>query len=214
MNALHAHGHELSRDRHELEAGNSDCCLCRWQCLKLAALGASLLLVFLLGNSCSSRHPQTNPSVAMNDLVSPFFSSEQHPESPKPPNAQWRGVLIAAPAQAALTVRTPIVLLRGTYRIQGANYPKEDRLRLVATEVATRKQFAALAGQHDPSPDVPPPDSETPDPETLKRMIFSGFFNTDLVATLKLPWTNATYRVRAELGTIPSNEITVQIVVK
>ena len=100
------------------------------------------------------------------------------------------------------------------YRIAGASYPKNDRLRIIAVDAASRRQFEAAAGQRDPSPDEPPPPSDPPDPETVRRMIFSGFFNADLMATLGLPWTNATYKVRAELGNIPSNEIVVEIVIQ
>jgi hypothetical protein len=208
------HGHESLRALNELEAAAPARRVRRWRFCKRAVPGTSLLLAILLHAGCTSPPSQASPSVAMNDLASPFFGSEEHPESPKPPNPQWRGVLIAAPEQAVLTLRTPGILLRGTYRIQGGNYPKDDRLRLTATDIVSRKQFTGAAGQRDPSPDVPPPDSEAPDPETLKRMIFSGFFNADLVATVKLPWTNATYRVRAELGPIQSNEVTVQVLVK
>lgn len=146
--------------------------------------------------------------------VRPFYNSEEHPDSPKPPNPQFRGVLISAPAQNTLSARSPLVLLRGSYRIQGSNYPANDRIRLVAIDIASKRQYAAFAGQRDPSPDAPPPPSDPPNVETVRKMIFSGFFNTDLMATLGLPWTNATYKVRAEFGTIPSNEIPVQIIVQ
>lgn len=104
-----------------------------------------------------------------------------------------------------------MILLHGTYRLSGGNYPANDRLKFTATDVATRREYSGYAGQQDASPDVPPPDAEKPDPEVLKRMVFSGFFNADLVATVHLPWTAATYRVRVDLGPIPSNEITVQV---
>ena len=45
-------------------------------------------------------------------------------------------------------------------------------------------------------------------------MVFSGFFNVDLMATLSLPWSNATYKVRADFGNIPSGEIVVEIVIQ
>lgn len=106
-----------------------------------------------------------------------------------------------------------MVILRGSYRIAGTNYPANDRLRLTAVD-GNRRQFEGVAGQRDSSPDEPPPPSDPPDTETIKRMIFSGYFNVDLMATLGLPWTNATYKVKAELGNIPSNEIVMEIVVQ
>lgn len=159
--------------------------------------------------------PPDDPSGGLANLfANPYYSADEHPQSPKPPNPQWRGVMIAAPAEAVLTLRQPMLLLRGSYRIQGTNYPANDRLKLIAVDVVAKREYTGFAGQRDASPDVPPPSSAPPDPEIVKRMIFSGFFNADLVATLKLPRVSATYRVRAEFGDIPSNEITVQIVVQ
>jgi hypothetical protein len=152
--------------------------------------------------------PDSGPT---NVFTSPFFSAQETPESPKPPQPQWRGVMIAGPAQAKISLKEPMIIVRGTYRISGANYPANDRIKLVAINIATRHEYTGYAGQRDASPDVPPPESEKPDPQVLKRMVFSGFFNADLVATVKLPWNSASYRVRAEFGTIPSNEITVQV---
>jgi hypothetical protein len=147
-----------------------------------------------------------------NAFISPFFSAEEFPDSPKPANPQWRGVLIAAPARTVLTLRQPMVIVRGTYRIQGTNYPARDRLKLVAVDLNSKKEYSGLAGQRDASPDAPRPPSKQPDPETFKRMVFSGFFNADLVATLGLPRVSASYRVWAELGPIRSNEITLHVV--
>ena len=149
-----------------------------------------------------------------NLLANPYFSAAEHPDGPKPPQPQWRGVMISAPAEIVLSLRDPMVILRGCYRISGANYPAKDRLKLIAVDVATKREYTGGAGQRDSSPDVPPPPSDPPDPETIKRMVFSGFFNADLMGTLKLPFTSGTYRIRAEFGNIPSNEITVKITVK
>lgn len=150
-------------------------------------------------------------AVLTNLYEKPFYNSTETPDSPHPPHDGWRGVLISAPAQVTLTTRQPMILVRGTYRIQGDKYPKDDRLRLIAVNVATKQEYARTAGQRDPSPDEPPPKTEPPDPAVIKRMIFSGFFNADLVGTAMLPWASATYRVRAELGDIRSNEITIQV---
>ena len=144
----------------------------------------------------------------------PYYTADEHPQSPKPPNPQWRGVMIAAQTQAVLTLRQPMLLLHGCYRIQGANYPAKDRLKLIVVDMSSKREFNGVAGQREASPDVPPPPSAPPDPETVKRMVFSGFFNTDLVAMLQLPRVPATYRVRAELGNIPSNEVTIQVTVQ
>ncbi len=146
-----------------------------------------------------------------NVSAGPYYNADEHPQSPKPPTPQWRGVMIAAPGQVVLMLRQPMLLLHGTYRIQGTNYPAKDRLKLIAVDVNTKREYVGVAGQRDPNPDVPPPPAEPPDPQVLKRMVFSGFFNTDLIATLKLPRAAAVYRVRAEFGSIPSNEITIQV---
>src|SRR5687767_1602812 len=145
-------------------------------------------------------------------LRGPFYSTEQHADSPKATNAAWRGIIISAPPQVTLGPRQPMVILRGHSRIQGTNYPADDKLKLFAVNVATKQEYTAIAGQRDPSPDEPPPPSTPPDPEVVKKMVFSKYFNTDLMATLGLPWTNATYRVRAQIGPIPSNEISIQVI--
>ena len=144
----------------------------------------------------------------------PFFSASEHADSPKPPNAQWRGVMITAPAETVLSPRQPMILIRGTYRISGDNYPAKDTLKLVALDVQTKKEYSGVAGQQDPSRSIPRPLSPPPDPQKLARMVFSGFFNADLVATLKLPPAPATYRVRAELGPIVSNDVTIKVVIR
>ena len=144
----------------------------------------------------------------------PFYSTAQLPDSPKPPNDQWRGVLISAPAQAVLSLRQPMVLLHGFYRVPGTNFTPEARLKITAIDAGTKRQYSALAGQREASPDEPPPRRPPPDPELMKTMIFSQHFNTDLIAALGLPWTNATYKVKAEFGSMPSNEISVQVVVQ
>ena len=149
-----------------------------------------------------------------NLLANPYYNADEHRDSPKPSAPQWRGVMISAPGEVVLNLRNPMLILRGCYRISGANYPAKDRLKLIAVDVATKREYTAEAGQRDSSPDVPPPPSDPPDPETVKRMVFSGFFNADLMGTLKLPFTSGTYRIRAEFGNIPSNEITVKITVK
>lgn len=147
--------------------------------------------------------------------ISPFFSTAEDPRSPQPPNPSWRGLLLSAPPQAVLSLRQPMVLVHGSYRIQGDAYPADDRLRLVAVDTATGVEYAGEAGERDPSPTLPPPEPEEPvEPEVFKRMIFSGFFNADLMATARLPWKSGTYKVRAELGRIRSNENTLQIVVQ
>jgi len=158
--------------------------------------------------------PPDNSSGGLTGFASPYYSADQHPQSPRPPNPDWRGVMIAAPPEAVLTARQPLLILRGCYRIAGTNYPANDRLKLIAVDIATRREYNGLAGQSDPSPDVPPPPSAPPDPETVRRMIFSGFFNADLMGTLKLPLAPATYRVRAEFGNLPSNELTIRVAVQ
>lgn len=187
----------------------------------LLPLLASLLLA---GCNMSPTHgPQITRSMLPPDdpgdesaipFVSPFYNADQNPQSPKPPNPQWRGVLIAAPGQAVLTLRQPLLLLHGYYRIPGSDYPANDSIKLIAVDLGSKREFSAVAGQRDASPDVPPPPSAPPDPQTVKLMVFSGYFNTDLAGLLKLPRAAATYRVRAEFGAIPSNEITIQVTVQ
>jgi hypothetical protein len=143
----------------------------------------------------------------------PYYSATRMPLSPQPPHDGWRGVLIHVPQEVTLTLKQPTVLLHGTYRIQGDKYPKQDLLRLVAVELASKKEYSGVAGQRDDSPDAPPPPAPAPAPAVIQRMVFSGFFNADLVATLKLPWSSASYRVRAELGDIRSNDVTVKVAV-
>ena len=158
---------------------------------------------------------KSKPSPAATGLLRPYFSTHENPDSPVPPSPHWRGLLIAGPAQIELELKHPMILIHGTYRIQGKDYPEDDRLRLIAVESRTQETYAAEAGDRDPSPIEPPPTPPPPpDPEAIKRMIFSGFFSTDLVTTVELPWKPGTYRVRATLGPIRSNEITVRVAIK
>jgi hypothetical protein len=123
-------------------------------------------------------------------------------------------VSIAAPAQIALGAKAPVAILRGTYRIQGDKYPSPDTLVIHAIDMASKKEYQGAAGQQDSSPVGKRPASAPPNPETIKRMVFTGHFNTDLILTLKLPIASATYKVRADLGNIQSNEITLRIIVQ
>lgn len=121
--------------------------------------------------------------------------------------------MIQSAPQAALTARQPLILVHGTYRIQASDFPPDARLRLVALDQRTKQEYAGGVGQRDASPDVPPPKTSEPPAETLQRMVITGYFNTDLVATVKLPWASAIYRIHAELAGNLSNEITIQVTV-
>ncbi len=156
----------------------------------------------------SPNPPETPPAIAA------FYSTDKLPTSPKPENELWRGVIISAPERATLSRSKPALLLSGFFRVQGANFPKDDRLKVVATDTATKKESSAFLGQKDNSPDVPPPPRKAPDPEVVKRMVFSQYFNSDIMAALGLPWANATYKVRVQFGDLRSNEITVQVIVQ
>ena len=136
------------------------------------------------------------------------------PDSPKPANELWRGVIISAPEKATLSPSRPMVLLCGFFRVQGGNYPKDDRLKVIAADISTKKEYTAFLGQHDSNPDVPPPPRQPPNPEVVKRMVFSQHFNSDIMAALGLPWANATYKVQVHFGDLRSNEITVQVIVQ
>ena len=183
-----------------------------------------LLAVVLAGCGENRLHPPqpTNSMLPPDDpgaglashFASPYYNADQDPQSPKPPSPLWWGVMIEAQAENVLSLRQPMLLLHGAYRIQGSNYPAKDHIKIIAVDVATKREYTAIAGQRDASPDVPPPPSDPPDPETVKRMVFSGFFNTDLVGTLRLPLVSAIYRVRVEFGIIPSNEINVRVIVR
>src|SRR5262245_5037418 len=93
-------------------------------------------------NKPSNSTESMSPPDAGTNLFSPFYNSDETPQSPKPPNPNWRGVLIDAPPESVVTLRQPMVLLRGTYRIQGTNYPANDRLRIIAIDPATKKEFS------------------------------------------------------------------------
>jgi hypothetical protein len=141
----------------------------------------------------------------------PFFDAVEYPDSPQPPNARWRGILISAPSQVVLTIKQPLLLVRGTYRIQGDTYPKDDTLYLAAFDTLTRKEYIQAAGQQDESPDEPPPPSDPEDPALVQRMVFSGYFNADLAGMLGLPWAPATYRVMARMGHLQSNQLVIRV---
>jgi len=148
----------------------------------------------------------------------PYYDAQEHPDSPQAPNPQWRGVLISAPERSVLTLRQPMVILRGTFAIQGNQMTESSRLVLKAVDLRTKQEYSGVAGQQDPSPVVPDPNADEPeDPEDIelaRQMIYTGFFNTDIIGMLGLPRSPGAYRVWAEYGTVKSNEINLQILDK
>lgn len=149
------------------------------------------------------------------ETPAPFFSAQKLPASPVAPSGQWRGVLIKAPERAAINIGKPVVLLSGLARISGTDYPKDDRLKLTAIDLATRKEYTAFLGQAEENHVVPPPPpANPPNPDVIKRMIFTRHFNSDIRAALSLPIANATYRLTLQIGDLRSNDLTVQIVIE
>ena len=121
-------------------------------------------------------------------------------------------MLLSAPASVRLEPRKPLfIVVRGYYRIAATNYPSKAALKLVATEATSKAKYEGEMGEKDPSPTVPPSPPRQLDPKIKERMTYTAHFNSDLVATVNLPRTPGTYRVRVELGPIKSNEVTVQI---
>jgi hypothetical protein len=143
----------------------------------------------------------------------PFFSNQKLPDSPVAPSDQWRGVLINVPERAAINIGKPVVRLSGLARISGADYPKDDRLELIAIDLATRKEYTAFLDQVEENLVVPPP-AKPPTPDVINRMIFTRHFNSDIRAALSLPIANATYRLTLQIGDLRSNDLTVQIVIE
>ncbi len=151
------------------------------------------------------------------DQVPPaqLFSTEERADSPRPPSPEWTGILIAAASSVVLDLKPPVVIVRGTYRIQGANYPDKARWKLVVIDPATDKPVVREMGQRDPSPTVPDPEAGRPlDAETKARITYVGHVNADLFATVGLVPRPGTYVVRFELGSLKSNEIAVKVVAR
>ncbi len=145
----------------------------------------------------------------------PFFSADELPESPKPPSPAWSGVLIQAESTHRLSLKETEVLIYGYYKLAGSVYPlDDDDLRIYAVDTATKFPYEASAGEKDESPDEPPEEGSPLTREDIANMVFSGYFNTDLVGTLRLPPKNAKYRIWASLGKIKSNEILIEIIVR
>jgi len=190
---------------------------------RVSAMGGALVVMALAltSSGCQSiREPEPphvpassgvdEPQTANPSMPSAYYDSVKHAESPQPPNPQFRGLIVSGPARTVLARRQPLIVVRGMYRLQASQYPKTARLKLVAVDLKTREEFRGFAGQQDASPDEPPPDQEPLDAEQMKRMVLTGYFNTDLVGLLNLPLRSAQYRVWAELGTFRSNEITIE----
>lgn len=115
------------------------------------------------------------------------YSTDQHAESPKPPSTTWTGILIAAPANVVVGTVPPPVVVRGTYRIKGLDYPPKGRWKLVVIDSVTNKAISAEMGQKDPSPVEPDPLADKPiDEKTKARMTYVGYFNAELFLTTGL----------------------------
>ena len=145
----------------------------------------------------------------------PFFDTKKVPESPEPPSPDWSGILIQALAAHQLTMKQRKALIHGYYRLGGSEYPlDDDDLRIHAVNMATKLTYEAGAGQRDDSPIEP----EEPRPplsrDDIRDMVFTGYFNTDLMLTLKLPPTGGKYRVWVTMGPVKSNELLLEISVR
>jgi hypothetical protein len=143
------------------------------------------------------------------------FSTDQHAESPKPPTPTWTGILIVAPSSVTLGTTPPTVMVRGTYRIKGTDYPTKARWKLVVTDPVTNKPVSAEMGQRDPSPVAPDPLADQPiDDKTKAKMTYVGHFNAELFLTTGMVPKPGNYIVRAELGPLRSNEIAIKVVTR
>lgn len=143
------------------------------------------------------------------------FSTDQHADSPKPPSPAWTGILITGPANVVVGTLVPTVIVRGTYRIKGLDYPAKARWKLVVVEPGKPKPVAVELGQKDPSPVAPDPAGEQPlDDKTKAKMTYVGYFNADLFPSTGIVPKPGNYVVRAELGSLRSNEIAIKVVAR
>ncbi len=175
-----------------------------------------LVMPFLILSGCASE-TMPEPSQAVNQtsndmIIKPFFSAEKVPQSPEPPSSAWRGILIQSQLEHKLTMKNRMVVLNGYYKLDGSEYPlDDDDLRIQAVNTATKATFEAAAGEKDDSPVEPDEPGPPLSRDDIRDMVFSGYFNTDILLALKLPPSGGKYRVWVTMGSIKSNEITIDI---
>lgn len=183
-------------------------------------LSAWVLLTMLVAIAIAGCHQQkddnhqskVNQSTAEISIM-PFFSTDELPESPKPPSPAWRGVLIQAQTTHQLSRDKFEVPVYGLYKLDGSTYPLgEDDLRIYAVDMATKLATESGLGERDESPDMPQEGATPLKREDIADMLFTGHFNCDVAGTLALPPKSAKYRVWASLGKIRSNEILIEII--
>lgn len=179
-------------------------------------LKPALILLILLISSLSGCTVQGEPEQSNITMIAkPFFDTKKVPESPEPPFPSWTGILIQSEMSHLLSMKKREVVINGYYRLNGSEYPlNDDDLRIHAVNTANRMTYESGAGQKDDSPVEPDEPGPPLSRDDIRDMVFSGYFNTDILLTLKLPVGAAKYRVWVAMGPVKSNEILLEISVK
>lgn len=203
---------------------------------KLSVVAAMLMaagsLVFPIGCSASKAREdsaaqavESRPSSGASSMAAekkfenvPLNTNEPCACSPKEPSQDWRGILIAAPANVSFGgdenkspdgafARVPIC---GFYMLDAYGAPT-GAMVLHAENVESGEKFSGAVGEDDPSPDEPPPPTEPHDYTVLEGVSVEGYFNPNLAKFVQLPQESATYKVHVEWGKKKSNVVTIEL---
>ncbi len=84
-------------------------------------------------------------------------------------------------------------------------------MKLVMTETKTKRRYVGEVLDRYPSPEAPPPPSAAIDPESLKGLATSSYFNLNAASYLSLPAHPGILVVQVEFGGVFSNEVVIEI---
>jgi hypothetical protein len=138
--------------------------------------------------------------------------------SPRQPDSDWTGIIINAPGKVifkedeiSVEYGTFVVIpLCAYYRMEVSSSPDEKPKQIIAIDTDTGKSYSGLILDVEEGPVFE--SEEKWDPEEVKGMFVSGYFNPNLAYHVHLPRESATYEVCVEWKTYQSNKVTIQII--
>ena len=169
-----------------------------------------------------TRPAQSGGSMAIDERLFenvPLNTRESTPCSPKDPGPNWRGILIQAPKQVVISrgqeAKTAYagIPVCGLYTLDLASLMDGAPMMLILKDQATQAIYTGAVVDKDPSPEEPPPPEKPLDPEALKGLATSSYFNPNIASYVRLPARPATYQVMVKYGGMQSNIVTIQILV-
>ncbi len=134
-------------------------------------------------------------------------SREENVCSPKKPEITWRGILINVPVEIIVKPLedSVIIPLCGFYHLDLSKMHHAEALKFTVIQTEPKVTFVGLFLDEDPSPQAPNPDDEPVNPEDLKGMSTSTYFNPNLLQYVHFPAIPGDYKVYVEYAGSKSN---------